>query len=163
MTLENHITAVRNRFLPLSDGEKGQIAEHLRLMARDVYSQIFSKATEAGKDQRFAHEVALLRVSAIALTGDETPDNDLAQQIQMENAPFNVNVDSNSLQAFPEYLIWRIFEEFFDMAVLVRFFTAYKRDIFKCAESDDDPDGFVYFMLYSGKFGWQKFIKKHCG
>lgn len=163
MTLENHIAVVRNRFLPLSDGEKGEIAEHLRLMARDVYHQIFSKATEAGKDQRFAHEVALLRVSAITLTGDETPDNDLAQKIQMENAPFNVDVGNDSLQAFPEYLIWRIFGEFFDMAVLVRFFTAYKSDIFKRAESHDDPDGFVYLMLYSGKFEWQKFIEKHCG
>ncbi|ESZ69532.1 hypothetical protein X727_16795 [Mesorhizobium sp. L103C119B0] len=162
MTLENHVAAVRDRFSPLSDGEKEEIAEQVRLMARNVYDQIFSQAKEAGKDHRFSHEAALLRIAAIALTGDEFPDDDLAKQIQMENAPFNINVSNEALIAFQEYLIWTIFDRFFQMEILVEYFSSYRSHIFTRSSTQDNPDGFVYFMLYSGKFGWQKFIEKHC-
>lgn len=145
----------RGRFLPLA--EQQSLAEIARSRARERYDFASDEAFKAGKDASFAHQVGVFGAVAAVLNEGSNGDRETERWLQMETIPFNLLDPQEGRAAVTEYLIWKFFPDLADKELLSKAIGAFKAKLVKDAETEPDGDAFIFNMLYSARYDWQRY------
>ena len=156
--LDQMTARMRQEANQMEPSRKAEMARELRRLVDLHYDHLKAEADAKGLEPRLAHELAMFRAASVILIGEQIPPKELEKDIQLETIPFNRPTPSAGKEGFKEYLVWKLFPSIANLDVLSNCLRLYKESIFERSENEKDPDHFIYMMIYSEKYDWQRFI-----
>lgn len=150
--------SLQERVKSLSDSEKDAFSAEIRELALEQYDMANTKAKAAGKEDAFSHQVGVLRAVSAVIAQGATVDPEREKELQMETVPFNQLPPKEGRTAVAEYLVYKFFPHNADETLFSPALTALKRRLFDDAETQPDPDSFIFNMIYCAKYDWQRYI-----
>jgi hypothetical protein len=149
--------SAQERAKALPESERVALSAELRRLAESQYDQASAAAITAGKNDQFAHQVAVLHATKAVLGGVDGARS-TEQEMQMETVPFNSLAAAEGKAAVVEYLVWKFFPDKADedtfRPALVKFRDAVSTE----AGQASDGDALLFNMIYCVKCDWQKYI-----
>lgn len=160
-TLRAETRDARARAAGLPRTEQINVADDIRATAADNYDRISAAADGAGKGQAFAHQVGVLQaLQAVTAPGRQLSDSE-HRALQVEAVPFNRLEPQTGRNAVIEYLVWKFFPEDADQSAFAPPLIAFRDQVYRDAEEEDDADDFTFKMLLSMKYDWQRWLSEN--
>ena len=156
--LTSRLEESRTRGASLGTSEQNELVADARDLASRGYDRLYEAASQAGKDEHFAHQAGVLDAAFCVLANDDPSrqDEGIRRDIQMETVPFNNVSKEIGRPAIIEYLIWRIFPSHADANKIKRALDQFVEKVVRDSEDEPDADRFIHEMIFAANAGWRE-------
>lgn len=156
--LDDLVQENRKRWAALPDSTVTELVNAQRRDVNGIWDFAYQSAISDGKDASFATQVALLRVATFLIVGEEKSHAPLTEGLVLETVPFRGMPPEQAKAAAVEYFISKYNMSKANPEILIPALLTFADETFKASESQPNPDGYVYEMIYKETLDWQKYL-----
>lgn len=154
--LDGLVQENRARWAALPDSKVNELLEAMRRDVESFWEHAYGSAIRDGKDTAFATHVGLLRIASFLITGEEKTHEALNEGLLLEVVPFKNLPPEQAKAAAVEYCISKYNPSKADSGILIPALLRFADETFEAANSQSNPDAYIFEMIYRETLDWQK-------